>query len=291
LVSPGDSDEPVGGAPLIGVVGTANVDITVRCSRLPAPGETVVGVTAHESIGGKGANQAAAAVRLGAAATLVACVGQDRHGEQLRQSLRRAGVDTRFVTTAPGPTGLAMIAVDERGENQIVVASGANAALDPVGAPIEEFDIVLAQLELPHVLDEVARRSRRLVLNASPFRQVDEETLDRCDVVVLNEHEAAALPVSRIGHCVVTMGRRGALLLEHGVEVDAVSAPNVDVVDTVGAGDVVCAAMAVRLVSGDDLGRALRYAVTAGSLATRTAGAQGALPSHEEVLEWLERAS
>jgi ribokinase len=289
-VGPGDEygQEKV---PRVAVVGTANVDITVRCSRLPAPGETVVGDAARESIGGKGANQASAAARLGAKSTLIASVGRDRHGEQLRQELRRAGVDTRYVATSAEATGLAMIAVDARGDNQIVVASGANSSLKIADAPIEEFDIVLAQLELPFVLDEVARRARRLVLNASPFRQVDEATLDRCDVVVLNEHEAAALPVSRIACCVVTMGRRGALLLDHGVEIDAVSAPHVEVVDTVGAGDVVCAALAVRLVRGDDLGRALRYAVTAGSLATRSSGAQGALPTHEDVLEWLERAS
>jgi ribokinase len=278
--------------PRVAVVGSANVDHVVRCAALPRPGETVLGEDVALFAGGKGANQAAALARLGVDVTLIAAVGEDASGEWLASRARDLGVDVSWLQRSSRPTGAAFITVDRHGENEIVVSPGANADLDPSGIDLATFEVVLAQLEVPlPVVDDAARRSRTLVLNAAPASAVAPETLGRCAVVIANEREAASLDLASLACCVVTLGALGAVAYEHGREVARAVPPPVEVVDTVGAGDVFCAAYTAQFSWGASPKDALRFAVAAGALATRDVGAQGALPTRDEVERWLERAS
>ena len=275
----------------IGVVGTANVDLVVRCRRLARPGETVLGDDVVSLSGGKGANQAAAAARLGAHVWLMASLGDDARGEWLLEVLRGHGVHDDYVRRSARPTGTAFITVDDAGENQIVVSSGANADLDLADVDLGLFDVVLAQMEIPTlVLNDSARRSRHFILNVAPAAPVEPDTFTRCAVVIANEVEAESFDLSTLKHCVVTMGVGGAVHYANGREVARAAALKIDPVDTVGAGDVFCAAYAVMWARGSSAQEALSYAVTAGSLAIMALGAQGALPTDEEVTTWLARA-
>ena len=239
--------------------------------------------------GGKGANQAVAAARLGAEVTMIAAVGADEAGDWLVQGLEDYGVDVALVQRVARPTGSAFITLDEEGENEIVVSSGANADLDVSRVPWDRFDVVLAQLEVaPSVVREAASRSRSFILNVAPAVAVAVETLELCAVVVANEIEAGSLDLTELEHCVVTLGARGAVHWQRGREVARALAPRVASVDSVGAGDVFCAAYATQFARGVPAAEALRYAVVAGSLATRGRGAQGALPTEGEVAAWLE---
>ena len=276
--------------PSVGVVGSCNVDLVVRCAHLPRPGETVMAGDVVRLPGGKGANQAAAAARLGARVSLVASLGDDEAGDWLHAVLAAHGVDLELVQRSPRPTGTAFITVEDGGENEIVVSSGANADLDLSGVALESFDVVLAQMEVArHIVDEVARRAALLVLNVAPAGEVDPDTLARCSVVVANEIEAEQFDLGAIEHCVITLGERGAVHYRRGREVTRARAPRVEPVDTVGAGDVFCAAYALQVARHAAPDEALEFAVGAGSLATLALGAQGALPTEEEVRQWLER--
>ncbi len=278
--------------PHLAVVGSINADLVVRVARLPGPGETVVGGDLARLAGGKGANQAAAAARLGVRTAMVGAVGDDETGSWLVGELSSAGVDVSRVARCARPTGTALITVDDRGENVIVVAPGANGDVDPSNVALEDFDVVLAQLEIPPaVVDEVSRRARALVLNVAPSARVDPITLGRCAVVIANEIEVASLDLASLAHCVVTLGARGAVHYRYGREVARAPALPVEPVDTVGAGDVFCAAYATQYACGVEAREALRFATAAGSLATRAPGARGALPTRTEVEAWLARAS
>jgi ribokinase len=281
-----------GASPRLGVVGSCNVDLVVRCRRLARPGETVLGDDVVRLPGGKGANQASAAARLGADVSLVACVGNDESGEWLLGELRARGARVDLVQRSSRATGTAFITVDDRGENEIVVSSGANADLSLVDVDLGRFDVVLAQMEIAEsIVDDAAARSRTFVLNVAPARPVRGDTLAHCAVVIANEAEAESLELTSIEHCVVTMGERGAVHYAWGREVVRVVAPRVVPVDTVGAGDVFCAAYALQFALGASPGDALRFSVVAGTLATLAQGAQGALPTRQEVAAWLARAS
>ncbi len=278
-------------SPSIGVVGSCNVDLVVRCADLPRRGETVLGEDVVRLPGGKGGNQAAAAARLGARVSLMASVGTDEAGDWLLSLLRELGVDVTSVHRTARATGTAFIAVDHAGENQIVVAPGANAELDLANIGLDRFDVVLAQMEVSQaVIDAAALRSRSFILNAAPAVPVDPETLARCAVVIANEVEAESFDSSKLEHCVLTLGARGAVHLQRGREVDRVTAPTLEPVDTVGAGDVFCAAYALQYALRVPAYQALRFAVAAGSLATLALGAQGAMPTRTEVEQWLARA-
>ncbi|MGC1420017.1 MAG: ribokinase [Acidimicrobiales bacterium] len=281
-----------GAYPRLGVIGSCNVDLIVRCRRLARPGETVMGDDVVRLPGGKGANQAAALARLGADVSLACSVGDDESGEWLLRELQHAGVRDHLVQRSSRPTGTAFITVDDDGENEIVVSSGANADLTLVDLDLEGFDVVLAQLEIAEsIVDAAARRSRAFILNVAPARVVSPDTLSRCAIVIANEVEAESLDLSRIERCVVTMGQRGAAHFAFGRETNRSAAPHVEAVDTVGAGDVFCAAYALQYALGASPRDALRFSVVAGTLATLAQGAQGALPTREEVVEWLDRAS
>ena len=276
--------------PSIGVVGSCNVDLVVRCVELPRPGETVMGADVQRLPGGKGANQASAAARLGAHVSMIASVGDDESGTWLLSRLLQHGIDLSAVHRTTRATGTAFITVDQHGENQIVVSSGANSDLDVSSVAFDDFDVVLAQMEISQlVIEEAAKRSRAFILNVAPARPVTRETLARCAVVIANEVEASSLDLDVLEHCVVTLGARGAVHLQHGREVARIEAAPIVPLDTVGAGDVFCAAYALRFAQGAPATEALRFAVAAGSLATLGLGAQGALPTADEVERWLER--
>ncbi len=280
-----------GDGPLVGVVGSCNVDYVVRVEHLARPGETVRGGDVVRLFGGKGANQAVAAARLGARVSLLGCVGEDADGAGTLEALRSSGVDVSGVSRSPRPTGSAFIAVDGAGENTIVVSPGANADVDVARGDLESFDVVLAQLEVPEaVIEQVAARARRCVLNVAPYREVPSGTLAACAVLIANRVEAEGLALEQLAHVVITEGAQGARHLRFGREVARVGAPRLEVHDTVGAGDAFCAAYAVQFARGADAYDALAYAVVAGALATRATGARGSLPTHEEVRAWRDDA-
>lgn len=283
--------------PRIAVVGSINLDLVVRAERLPRPGETVSGGVFARHPGGKGANQALAAKRLGADAQLWGRVGADAFAEEALALLRADGVDlTRCSVDSQAATGVALIAVAADGENQILVAPGANALLKPdLLAPIEA-DALLCQLEVPPdtIKQAVSGFGGFVALNLAPARAVDAEVLQRADLIVVNEGEAAyygpslhALP----GVISITLGKRGAALLRAGKEIAFAPAPHVHARDTTGAGDTYSAALTLALVEGRAPGAALAFACAAGALAATRDGAQPAMPTRAEVENLLSQSA
>jgi ribokinase len=307
---------PAAGRGHVLVVGSVNFDFVVRAARLPRPGETVTGGEFTRHHGGKGANQAVAAARMGAHVAFVGAVGQDELGGSAIVELESEGIDTTGIARLPDvPTGVALIVVDADGENQIAVASGANGALD--GAAVEsaldaleiaEDAVLLANLE---IFDEALmsgagfarRRGWRIVVNPAPARSLPPELLAMGPLLLPNAGEAEQLtgladPAAaaralgdRTGAPVaVTLGSEGALLVE-GDELTRLPAPRVDAVDATGAGDTFAGAFAAELAAGADTGRAARVAVAAASLSVTRAGARGGMPTREQVLEALHQTA
>lgn len=277
-------------APRLGVIGSCNVDLVVRCHTLPRPGETILGDDLRRFPGGKGANQAAAASHLGANVSFIGCVGSDADGDWLIGALREHGVHHHLVQRAHRSTGTAFIIVDDKGENEIVVTRGANEELIISEIDLLQFDVVLAQLEVSSaIIEEAARRSDSFILNIAPASVVKQETLEQCSVVIANELEANSVDLNSLAHCVVTLGAKGAVHYSYGREVARAQAPLVDAVDTVGAGDVFCAAYALEFARDSTPEQALQFSVTAGALATLANGAQGALPNDTDVRKRLAR--
>ncbi|MER6330261.1 ribokinase [Streptomyces sp. NPDC001034] len=300
------------------VVGSANADLVIGVERRPAAGETVLGGDLSTHPGGKGANQAVAAARLGARTALLARVGDDGHGRLLLDSLRSAGVDPAGVLTGGAPTGVALITVDPSGDNSIVVSPGANARLTPADVRAAEgllrsSRVVSAQLEIPlETVVEVVRNlpaGTRFVLNPSPPRPLPAEVLAACDPLIVNEHEARVIlgdsdsdsgadAGTGIGEdpgdwargllamgprsVVVTLGAEGALVYD-GSGATRVASVKVDAVDTTGAGDAFTAALAWRLGAGAGLAEAAAYAARVGAAAVTKPGAQESYPTAEEV--------
>ncbi len=263
------------------VLGSLNVDLVTSVDRHPQPGETVLGVGLSRLAGGKGANQAVAAARAGAAVSMVGAVGDDAAGRSYLDRLRRRGVNTDAVAVHPGePTGTALIVVDARGENTIVVAPGANGRVgrDAVLAVDHAApgDVLLVQLEVP--LETVTRACTtaaelgvRVVLNVAPYAALPAEVLAVADPVVANDHEAGLLAADGISppSLLVTRGADGAEW--DGLRLPADAA---EVVDTTGAGDAFCGALAAALAGGADREQALRAALAAGAEAVTHEGAQ-----------------
>ncbi|MFJ5529132.1 ribokinase [Streptomyces sp. NPDC093261] len=289
------------------VVGSANADLVIGVERRPAAGETVLGSDLLVHPGGKGANQAVAAARLGARTALLARVGDDAHGRLLLQSQRAAGVHTEGVVVGGAPTGVALITVDPSGENSIVVSPGANGRLSPedvqaAGKLLSASRVVSAQLEIPlETVVEVVRKlpsGTRFVLNPSPPRPLPAEVLAACDPLIVNEHEArvitgadldgspedwaAALLALGPRSVVVTLGSRGALVAT-AASMTRVPSVKVEAVDTTGAGDAFTAALAWRLGTGASLPDAAAYAARVGAAAVTRPGAQESYPTAEEV--------
>jgi ribokinase len=296
------------------VVGSINVDLVVRAGSLPARGETVSGGTFARYQGGKGANQAVAAARLGARVVMVGAVGDDEFGRSAIDDLRREGVDVSRVAVLNGQsTGIALIVVDERGDNQIAVASGANAAFDgpaalnalidfeprPGSVALLSFELgdsaVLAAAKL------AAQRGLRLVVNPAPARPISAELLALSPIVLPNAGEAqalggesdpraAAISVANQTHAavIVTIGADGALVVDPSPTgmpstVEHIPASKVDVVDTTGAGDAFCGAFAAELAAGKSVTDAAGLAVRSAGLSVTVAGARGGMPTRASV--------
>ena len=299
----------------VAVVGSVNIDATVAVPALPAPGETVLGSDVVYRPGGKGGNQAVAARRLGADTALHAAVGDDAFGARLRTVLAAEGLDPAGLTTVAGiSTGLAMILVDGGGENVIVVSPGANGLLDGAALTTSSGpgEVLALQLEIPLAtcLDAAGRAraaGATVVLNAAPLPKLVEpafaDLLSIVDVLVVNEGEAAQLAeetaprdwaalagrLRALGPdtVVVTLGARGAVAAD-AAGTYACDAFAVDVVDTTGAGDAFCGALAVALADGLPIADAVRRGCAAGALAATRMGAQAALPTRAELDAFLE---
>lgn len=279
------------------VVGSINHDLTVVTPRHPAAGETVLGTAHYSGGGGKGANQAVAAARLGAVVTMVGRVGADDHGRALTAALAVEGVDVSAIgIDEDAPTGIAVITIDASAENTIVVSPGANSRLQPGHLDhelIAAAPVVLAQLEVPlETVTEAAQLcTGTFILNPAPARPLPNELLQRVDVLVPNRSELASLEEWRLDSppsTVVTLGAGGAMLIADG-ESTRVPAPEVEPVDPTGAGDAFCGALAVALSHGSSLREAVERAVVAGAIATTRRGAQAAMPTTEEVEALLGR--
>jgi ribokinase len=257
------------------VVGSANLDLTAKVERLPRPGETVTDATFARAPGGKGANQAVAAARLGADVRFLGAVGDDEFAEQALSGLRAAGVEIEVARR--GDTGIALIVVAADGDNQIVVVPGANATVDAVGS-----GTVLCQLEIP--LETVlanAAAADWFCLNAAPAKPVDVQP----DLLVVNRYE---YEVNSRGKLVaLTLGAEGAMLLENGREIARAKPPKVNAVDGTGAGDAFTACLVVSHHEGRDWEEALQRACAAGAIAVTRPGAQPSLPTPAEVDEIL----
>jgi ribokinase len=301
------------GAPIIAVVGSVNIDIVVKCASRPKPGETIMGQY-HDFIpGGKGANQACAASRLGSAVSMLGCIGSDPLGSIVLDSLRQFGVSTSSLNVLDGEqTGAAFITVDGSGENSIILTSGANGRLTPEMVErnrqvIDEAHMTIAQLEIPLPVVERAAEmtlsgNGRFVLNPTPVREIaDDSVLWNSTLFVVNEHEAEyysgvavktakeALKAARalvergVGMAIVTMGESGSVVksAQEEVFVEAVTA---DAVDTTAAGDVYIGGFCAEWLRTGSVERAMRYASRAAAISVSRFGAQTSIPSDDEVL-------
>ena len=284
---------------MIAVVGSVNRDLVMICDALPAPGQTVLASAHFESPGGKGANQAVAAARLGAQVTLVGRVGDDEAGRMLVDAFVEDGVDVSLIAvTDAAPTGLAVITVDRAGENSIVGSPGANllvgsADIVEAGSLLRAASVTLLQLEipLPTVTEAANAAGGTVMLNAAPARPLPDELLDAVDVLVVNRSELetlagdsdpAAAARLAVPSTVVTMGAEGAAVVTRDVVV-VFPAPEVDVVDTTGAGDAFCGALAAAFDAEMEMSDAMNRAVVAGALATTAFGARSAMPVAAEL--------
>lgn len=281
------------------VLGSANADLVVEVGRRPAGGETVLGGDTVVLPGGKGANTAVAAARVGASVALVGAVGGDGYGSLLRESLESSGVDTALVKTSERPTGIAYITVTPDGENSIVVSPGANADVsksDVDALSFEGASVLTCSLEVPletviHAIDAASRAGVRPVLNLSPVAELPAETLRQLNVLIVNEHEAAQLVGSdwrdllRLGptSAIVTLGSRGAAVVAQAGVVEVPSIEVDEVVDTTGAGDAFAGALSARLAEGDDIVQAAKYAVKVAALSVTKAGAQPSYPTAAQI--------
>jgi ribokinase len=300
------TDLPAGAAASVVVVGSLNVDTLLRVDVLPRPGETVIARSEEIRPGGKGGNQACAAARLGARTTMIGALGSDVAGRQARDALESAGVDVAGIVTCDQPTGAAVVIVENAGENLIVVKAGANAELtaDHVRERLRAHGaaVVLVSLEISvrtamAAAETAAGNGWTVVLNAAPSQVLPVELLAACDVVVANEHEVTQLgPDHMTGllaagprAVVVTAGRRGANLHLADGSVHHQAAFPVEAIDTTGAGDAFCGGLAWALAAGHDLIPAVRVAAAVGALATRAAGARGALPDEADLEQLLRR--
>ncbi|MFD9397146.1 ribokinase [Streptomyces sp. NPDC060000] len=312
--------------PNVVVVGSVNMDLSVRVPHLPRAGETVSGGDLEHGAGGKGANQAVAARLLGASTTMVARVGSDEFGSQARRALDAAGVDTSAVATVATATGTALIVIGPDGDNIITVSPGANGQLGPdcldgLAERLARADALLLQLEVPVATCTAAARLARaagvqVVLNAAPLPHVIGDDLRgliaEADVLIVNEVEAAGLldaapsgPAGPDPHAypaalrslgpsdvVVTLGARGAVYAGSDGHSEHVPAFPVDAIDAVGAGDTFCAALTVARATGvPDLGEAVRRACAAGALAAASRGGLASFPNRTEVDEFLKQRS
>ncbi len=278
----------------IHVVGSVNLDIVATVPALPAPGETLLGASMARHPGGKGANQALAAQRLGAVVSLIACVGSDGLAEEALTLLKQDGVDlAQCHVDATQATGTALILVAASGENQIVVSAGANACLTPAMLKPGSADAVICQLEVP--LDTVVAAARQcdsfFCLNAAPASRLPAELIAETDLLVVNDIEAKSLQNELTGFTgllAISYGSEGAVIMQSGKEIARSTPPRVKAVDTTACGDAFTAALTFALVSGERPQAALDTACIVGALTATTAGAQPSLPYAEALSRFLD---
>lgn len=286
------------------VLGSTNMDLVAYVEKAPQRGETVTGREFRTIPGGKGANQAIAAARAGGAVSMIGAVGNDAFGSRLRSCLETSGVDTGHLRTTEGPSGTAHIVVDDEGGNAIVVVPGANGTVDHL-LPGDESLIasagsLLLQLEIPLAAVVAGARAARAhgvrtILTPAPARPLPPDLLDATDLLLPNEHEAAALTgltdprqaaaalLERVPEVVVTLGAAGSLYAARGAEPLTVPAPRVTAVDSTGAGDTFAGALAVALGEGRPVREALEWAAAAASLSVQRPGASASMPPRSEI--------
>ncbi len=275
-------------APSITVIGSINLDLVATAARLPGAGETVTGGRLARYPGGKGANQALAAQRLGANVKLIGATGSDDMADEALALLRAGGVDLSNVHAINGETtGVALINVSADGENQILVCPGANNALrtDDVPMPLHHMMGVL-EVPVPVLVAAAKAATGFVALNLAPALPVPDALLAEADLIVVNETEAAiyGAQLDKMSALIaISLGADGALIKQNGRELARAAPPKVNVIDTVGAGDTFTAALTVALIEGQTLSDALRFAVTAGALACTKRGAQPSLPMRADV--------
>jgi ribokinase len=302
--------------PNVLVIGSSNTDLVISTSRLPLPGETLLGGTFFTAPGGKGANQAVAAARAGAYVTFITRVGQDDFGQQALELFAKENIHTDHIIMDPDrPSGVAFILVDDAGENSIVVASGANAALTPAQinqaeAAFQQADVCLLQLETP--IETVTRAAhlathykKPVILNPAPATQLPQELWPHLYLITPNENEtemltgiapnttknaqkAAQVLLGRgVQNVIITLGAQGALIVTPG-QTDLISAPQVTATDTTAAGDAFNGALAYALASGHTLTDATQFACAAGALTVTKPGAQPAIPTASAIHQLLK---
>jgi ribokinase len=294
------------------VVGSSNMDMVVKTDHIPVPGETVLSGSFFMNAGGKGANQAVAVARLGGEVVFISKLGNDLFGKQFSQLFNSEGIDTQLIQYDENlPSGVALITVDQAGENSIVVASGANANLhniDLKGAlpAIEEAGIVLLQLEIPletvaYVVQHAASKNARVILNPAPAQALSAELLAQVDILTPNKTEAAMLAgievtnletageaariicTKGVKQVVVTMGSMGAVICDNG-DISVHPASKVETVDSTAAGDVFNGALAVALAEDRCLKEAVAFACDAASISVTRLGAQSSIPYRNELI-------
>jgi ribokinase len=293
------------------VVGSCNTDMVIKSDRLPVPGETILGGTFFMNPGGKGANQAVAASRMGGNVTLISKTGNDVFGKQSVMLYTAENIKTDYIYSDPKhPSGVALITVDSQGENCIVVASGANAYLTPsdidkASAEIESSDLVLMQLEIPietveYVAEMASKKGIKVILNPAPARALSDNLLKNLYIIIPNKSEAEILSGIKVSDIesakqaadiisakgveivVITLGAQGALIKEYG-EYLFVEAFKVDALDTTAAGDTFCGAFCVGLSEGRSIPDAVKFAARAAALTVTRMGAQASIPYRSEL--------
>jgi ribokinase len=278
------------------VIGSINLDIVATANALPRVGETITGATLAYYPGGKGANQAMAAKRLGAKVSMIGCVGDDGAADQALALLRLENVDlSGLLIDQSAPTGVALIAVGANGENQIVVAPGANNRLTPAlleNIDRSSFDATICQLEIPiATIEAIAAQVKGFfAINLAPAQEISSEVLNRADLIIVNETEAAFygdqlndLP----GLLVITLGAQGAIMYQGNKPQICVTPPAVTPIDTTGAGDTFVGALVLALLEGQSRTAALSFACAAGAASTLKAGAQPSMPNRALVERML----
>ncbi|WP_160050981.1 ribokinase [Nocardiopsis sp. FR4] len=290
--------------PRVAVFGSVNMDLVAYVDQVPASGETVTGTAFRQVPGGKGANQAVAAARAGAEVSFLGAVGEDSFGGELRANLLANGIDVSGLRTVPGVSGVAHIVVDGRANNSIIVVPGANGGVTGTvegdARIIEGAAALLLQLELPmEAVAAAARTGRELgvpvYLTPAPARELPAELLESVDVLVPNQHEAAAITgrtdpaealaalVELVPEVLLTLGGDGSLYGRRCAEPVRVPALRVEAVDTTAAGDTFCGSFAVARAEGRGLEEAMRFAAAAAALSVQRHGASSSMPTRDEV--------
>ena len=276
-------------APRIAVVGSINADLVVQMPKLPGRGETVSSAEPAWFPGGKGANQAVAAARMGGNVSMFGAIGTDEPGQMCLTALAQSGVVVDSVQKVSSPTSTALVMVEHSGENQIVVADGANQYASFDSNAVASADAVIVQFEIPEsVIIEVGKTANGIFcVNAAPVREISDELSSLIDVLIVNEHEFAQLGKPSTGLVIVTAGAAEVVAYENGVVVAKSQPPKVDAIDTVGAGDTFVGAFVVAYASGKSVSDSLDIACAASALSTLKLGAQSGMPTASEVTEFL----